>query len=441
MSHNPNYQLPLTPEAAAAEIGVNESTYTRKLRDKTGKGLKDLESGVLTYSDYITMLNHFSNNYPKAALILQKIGRSEFKPSEISDAAPIGHKSDAVKSDDTENGRSQNRTSEISDAVNRTLHKSDALKRTNQNAQVISELIEQVESLKKQLVLKDLDKEKALLEQKKNLSNELASDFSKRLASEKTDAWTTSRQISDDLKAEIGRLKAELASEKLKFRTQLEEQASDFEKNYAQNLAILEENVRLKVTEETRKAVTNTVRKEIAQEYQVKFEKQQNEHFAAIQVLNDALQESRVELHKLRADVALFNKKYSFQFKKILESELSVINVVSNILAFYGLTLVFELMGALAAVLMIFFFKNVMKNVKIAKRESAARFGMFIAYLIESVYGFFHYTTFYNLLKDKEATLLIQSAPVVAFCMTVIISGLSISALIQSRNQAKDDIS
>ena len=61
------------------------------------------------------------------------------------------------------------------------------------------------------------------------------------------------------------------------------------------------------------------------------------------------------------------------------------------------------------------------------------------AFGIEGVYGFFHYTTFYNLLINKEASLLIPDASLVALCMTIIISGLSISALIQSRKQAKDD--
>ncbi len=419
---------PLTPEAAAAEIEVNVETYMRKLRDKTGKGIKDLADGCLSLEQYAVMVNHFSTNYPKAAMIAHNMDAlPNRRTDEISDAL----ETDAHKTDDTQNGRSLKRTDDKTDA---------AKNGRTQNTAILSELYLKIESLEKELLHKDLEREKALLAQKITLERDLSSVFAQRLASEKTDAQASINTITDGLRTEIGRLKQLVADERTAKRTALEKQASDFESSYDKNLTVLSENVRLKVEAETRKTVTATIRKEVAHEYQSKFEKLQNEHYATVKTLHDELQAGRGDIQRLTADVQLFNQKWEFKIKKIWDSELSVINVVSNALALVGLTLVFGYIGALAAVLMIFFFKNVMKNVKIAKREESARFGMWIAYGIEAVYGFFHYTTFFNLLKSQSDSLLIRDPEWVAMGMTVIISGLSISALIQSRKQAKDDI-
>ena len=144
----------------------------------------------------------------------------------------------------------------------------------------------------------------------------------------------------------------------------------------------------------------------------------------------------RAELNRIK-DIS---KGFTFEMKSLWRQELDTINIVSNILAAYGFTLVFGFVGVISVVLMILFFKNTMKNVKLAKREIATRFGMRIAIAIECIYGFFHYTTFYDILKNKTESLLIKDAQWVSIGMMVIVSGLSIAALIQSRKQAKDDI-
>lgn len=393
---------PFTSQEAATLLGVNVDTFQRKFLEKTGTRISELPQGKISFEQFMIIGTHFAKNYPTAA---DAIGRFSSDADEIS-----GRQADAKRMKSDGSGR-------LSDDERTASRRTDEISGRQADeptqADEIGRLLKQIHN--QQLTLKEAQKRISELEQ----STQRADALSGRQADE------------------IGRLKRQLTDEIARKQTELKKQADDFGKN----LDVLSENVRLKVEAETRKTVTATIKKEVAQEFQARFDKLQNEHYAAIKTLNDELQESSGVIQKLTADVQLFSHKWEFKIKKILDSELSVINVVSNALALVGLTLVFDYIGALAAVLMIFFFKNVMKNVKIAKREESAQFGMYIAYAIEGVYGFFHYTTFFNLLKNQKESLLIEDPKLVAFAMTVIISGLSISALIQSRKQAKDDIS
>ena len=464
---------PLTPEAAAASLGVSYETFIRKMKQKIGKGVRDLTEGVLAFEEYADMAQHFADNYPKAAHVTAQIGRSTKRTGE-TDALPNGrtggksddesdaHKSDAVKSDDTETdavqiGRSVNRTVLKSDADKTDAIQTDGRGRTQHNAILLADLYKRIEDFELMLKNKELEAQKLLLSQKEAIEQNLKQKYDQQIASDKTDARRVAQMETDALSAEIGRLRQEISDARTQHRTELQNKSSDLKGNYDSLLENLKsENGQLKHNLDAERAsgraenieqqITVRLEKskiEWAKQERIKQAEERTKSDAVIFNLRHQVSQRDTDLKILQAEISRFkevSKKFDFKIKSLWREELDTINITSNVLAIYGFTVIFGFVGIVSVFLMIMFFKNTIKNLKMAKREIAARFGMRIAIAIECIYGFFHYTTFYDILKNKTESLLFKDAYWVSVAMMVIVSGLSIAALMQSRKQTTDDV-
>lgn len=388
---------PITTQEAATLLGVNIDTFKRKFLEKTGIRISELPQGKISFEQFMVIGTHFAKNYPSAA---DAIGRFSSDADGMSGrhADDKRMKSDGSgrQSDDmrTANGR----TDEISGR--------QADERTQ--ADEIGRLLKQIHN--QQVTLKEAQNRIVELER----TTQLAEATSRRQADE---IGRLKQNLADE-RTEIERIKRLLADEKTSGR------ADEIEKQFT--IRLEKAKVEWEKQERIRRADERTKSDEAL--FALRFQVSQKE---------DDLKIVRAELNRYKE----ISKGFTFEIKSLWRQELDTINIVSNILAAYGFTLVFGFVGVISVILMILFFKNTMKNVKLAKREIATKFGMRIAITIECIYGFFHYTTFYDILKNKTESLLIKDAQLVSMGMMVIVSGLSVAALIQSRKQAKDDIS
>ncbi len=393
MNHQKHIYRPLTPQEAAKLLGIsNQETFNRKFLEKTGMRISELPQGKIPFEPFITIATHFAKNYPLAA---DAIGRYAPAADEISgrQADGSGRRADDKRTPSDESGRQADN------------------QRTTSNERTpsddIGRLVKTIDN--QRIAAQELQNRITELEQK----NQRADGLSGRQA----DEISRLKQLLADERTEIGRLKRLLADEQASGR------ADEIEKQFT--IRLEKAKGEWEKQERIRRADERTKSDEAL--FALRFQLSQKE---------EDLKIVQAELNRIK-DIS---KGFTFEMKSLWRQELDTINIVSNILAVYGFTLVFGFVGVISVVLMILFFKNTMKNVKLAKREIATRFGMRIAIAIECIYGFFHYTTFYDILKNKTESLLIKDAQWVSIGMMVIVSGLSIAALIQSRKQAKDDI-
>lgn len=410
-----NQYSPATPAEAAKLLGVtNQETFNRKFLEKTGTRISELPQGKIPNTEFLIIAQHFAKNYPQAADVLTNLSSDA---DETSGRADDKRTINGRQTDDkrTANGRTDDTNGRETDG--RTI--TDDSGRADEINGRLQQLIDnqQIALLSSQNRIDELEK----LVATHNKSSQQADAINGRQADEvgrKTDEISRLKQLLADERTEIGRLKQALSDEKTSGRA--DEMEKQFTVRLAQSKAEWEKQERMRRADERTKSDESI--------FALRFEVSQKQ---------DDLKILQAELNRYKE----VSKSFDFKIKSLWRQELDTINITSNILAIYGFTLLFGVVGIITVFLMIMFFKNTIKNLKISKREISARFGMRIAIGIECIYGFFHYTTFFDILKNKTASLLFKDAHWVSVGMMVIVSGLSIAALMQSRKQTKDDIS
>ena len=375
--------------------------------------ISELPQGKIPFEPFILIGTHFAKNYPLAADAIGRYASAADDTSgrksdeERTPSDEIGRQADDKRTEADGSGRRADDKRTTSDGIGR---RADDKRTKSDERTPLDDITQLVKTIDNQrIAAQELQNRITELEQK----NQRADATSGRQA----DDISRLKQLLADERTEIGHLKRLLADEQASGR------ADEIEKQFTYRLE--KAKGEWEKQERIRRADERTKSDEAL--FALRFQLSQKEGDLKI---------VRAELNRIK-DIS---KGFTFEMKSLWRQELDTINIVSNILAAYGFTLVFGFVGVISVVLMILFFKNTMKNVKLAKREIATRFGMRIAIAIECIYGFFHYTTFYDILKNKTESLLIKDAQWVSIGMMVIVSGLSIAALIQSRKQAKDDI-
>jgi uncharacterized coiled-coil protein SlyX len=423
----------------------SKDTFQKGFREVIGLGFTD--ERMLTDEELKSLAIRFSKNYPSARTIADEL--ADVKPSVSTDTDKPSRMSIRTDTDARTvthpQGRNYIRTDNNTDTdeIQRMQVKiADFEKQLSDNQEIIKKLeaqkafdADRIQNLSKQLADERKDRKEAL----DGRANEVASVKDEKIRMLTDEIEKFNAKLTDERKerkAAIEGVATEVASAK-DVKIQLLTEENERLNSKLEDAEYKNTSVEAVVTDRLEKA-----KKEWDRQVNIKMQEQNKVTGEKMVAYETQLHEKEDEIRALSAELKNYeqiSKNWNFQLKALWNDEMQTINVISAMMAIGGFTFSLGPVGFVIVLVMVLFYKNILKNLSKALRSKTVQQGMYAVIGIELIWGYFHFNTFKSALEYFNSHLMFGTIDQVTTFLVIVFTSLSIRAFYQKRNQIKDD--